>query len=88
MQTVKHVSQVSTISTNYQDELQQIGAKLAELRRMKGYRSHVKFTEDFDLARVQYWRMEKGKTNFTIKSLSRVLRIHGVTLEEFFKTLR
>jgi hypothetical protein len=87
MQTLKHVSEISTVS-NYRDELLQIGAKLIELRKKKGYRSHVKFTEDFNLARVQYWRMEKGRTNFTIKSLAKVLMIHGVSLEEFFKSLK
>ena len=64
--------------------LERIGAKLTELRKQKGYTSHEDFAYDFDIPRVQYWRMEKGKTNLTIKSLCRLLTIHKLTLEEFF----
>jgi hypothetical protein len=64
--------------------LEAIGKKLIQLRIQKGYKSHVTFAEDFDLPRVQYWRMEKGKANFTLKSLSRVLAIHGLSLEKLF----
>lgn len=64
--------------------LEVIGKKLIELRIRKGYTSHVTFAEDFDLPRVQYWRMEKGKANFTFKSLRKVLNIHNVTFEQLF----
>jgi hypothetical protein len=64
--------------------LEVIGKKLIELRIKKGYTSHVTFAEDFDLPRVQYWRMEKGIANFTLKSLSRVLAIHGLTVQKLF----
>src|SRR5690349_15822071 len=64
--------------------LEVIGKKLMELRIRKGYTSHVTFAEDFDLPRVQYWRMEKGKANFTLKSLQRVLAVHDVTIEQLF----
>jgi transcriptional regulator with XRE-family HTH domain len=64
--------------------LEVIGKKLIELRIRKGYTSHVTFAEDFNLPRVQYWRMEKGKANFTLKSLNRVLAVHGVTFEQLF----
>ena len=64
--------------------LVEIGQLLIELRKKKGYKSHEGFALDYDLPRVQYWRMEKGKANFTIKSLSRILQIHGVSLTEFF----
>jgi hypothetical protein len=64
--------------------LEVIGKKLIELRIKRGYTSHVTFAEDFDLPRVQYWRMEKGKANFTLKSLRRVLAIHGLSFEQLF----
>lgn len=67
--------------------LEVIGKKLIELRILKGYTSHVTFAEDFDLPRVQYWRMEKGKANFTLKSLNRVLAVHGVTFEQLFNDI-
>lgn len=61
---------------------------MTELRKAKGYTSHEDFAYDFDIPRVQYWRMEKGKTNLTVKSLCRLLAIHKITIEEFFCTLR
>jgi hypothetical protein len=64
--------------------LELIGKKLLELRLKKGYTSHADFAADFDLPRIQYWRMEKGRANFTFKSLHKVVAIHGMTIEELF----
>jgi transcriptional regulator with XRE-family HTH domain len=65
--------------------LEEIGEKLKELRKTKGYSSAESFAYDNDLPRVHYWRMEKGKVNITIKSLHKILSIHKMTLEEFFE---
>jgi hypothetical protein len=74
-----------------EDTLQQtldlIGSRLMELRKAKGYTSHEIFCYDFDLPRMQYWRMENGKTNVTLKSLHRVVTIHKITMEDFFNDL-
>ena len=67
--------------------LEKAGRKLTELRIHKGYKSHETFAFDFDLPRAQYWRLEKGKVNFTIKTLIKVLAIHKLTVEEFFAGL-
>jgi transcriptional regulator with XRE-family HTH domain len=67
--------------------LKRIGRKLTELRKKKGYTSHEDFAFDHDIPRVQYWRLEKGQTNLTMKSLIKLLTIHGLTAEEFFHTL-
>lgn len=67
--------------------LERIGAKLTALRKKKGYTSHEDFAYDYDLPRVQYWRIEKGKANITIRSLCRLLTIHNLTVEEFFYML-
>lgn len=66
--------------------LKEIGVRLKKLRIAKGYKSYESFAVDNDLSRMQYWRMEGGLTNITIKSLNRILRIHGITIEEFFKS--
>jgi transcriptional regulator with XRE-family HTH domain len=68
--------------------LEKIGSKLTDLRKQKGYTSHEDFAYDFDIPRVQYWRIEKGRTNVTIKSLCRLLTIHHLSLEEFFCILQ
>lgn len=62
-----------------------IGNKLTQLRKKNGYKSYETFALENNLSRMQYWRIEKGKTNLTIKSLVRILDIHKVPIEEFFK---
>jgi transcriptional regulator with XRE-family HTH domain len=64
--------------------LVRVGKKLTALRKSKGYTSHESFAHDHDLPRAQYWRLEKGKSNFTVKTLSRILEIHDLSMEEFF----
>ena len=33
------------------------------------------------------WPIEKGKTNLTLRTLTKILLIHGLTIEEFFTSL-
>jgi hypothetical protein len=68
--------------------LRVVGLKLTDLRRQKGYSSHEDFARDFDLPRIQYWRLEKGKANFTIFTLVRVLAIHNLSAQEFFHSIQ
>lgn len=64
--------------------IEAIGKRLRELRIEKGYRSYDFFAWENKIPRMQYLNMEQGK-NFTLKSLLRVLDIHKISLEEFFK---
>ena len=64
--------------------LAEIGACLAELRVKKGYTTIKAFAERYDLPEIQYWRIEKGKANITLKSLSRILHIHRMSIHDFF----
>jgi hypothetical protein len=66
----------------------EIGRRLTELRKHKGYSSHESFALDHDLPGIHYCRLENGKTNHTIRTLSKVLAIHGLTIEEFFNPKR
>ena len=68
----------------FKNLLADIGSHLAELRVKKGYATIKSFTGRYDLPEIQYWRMEKGKANITLKSLSKILHIHRMTLSEFF----
>ncbi len=61
-----------------------VGLRLAELREKKGYSTLKEFAEDHDLPQIQYWRMEKGKANITLKSLARILSVHNMSLQDFF----
>lgn len=70
---------------DYSVVLINIGSKLMQLRIKDGHKSYESFALENNLSRMQYWRIEKGKTNLTIKSLTRILDIHNITVEEFFK---
>ena len=65
-------------------KLKQIGAGLSELRKKKGYDTIRDFAKAYKLPEIQYWRIENGKTNLTLKSLTKLLKIHKRTLEDFF----
>jgi hypothetical protein len=68
----------------FKNMLSVVGMHLADLRIKKGYPTIKEFTIQYDLPEIQYWRMEKGKANVTLKSLSRILSIHKLSLHEFF----
>ena len=68
------------------ERILKIAALIKKLRIEKGYGSHEFFAWDNKIPRVQYWRMEKG-TNFTIRTLLRVLDAHNLSLKDFFEQL-
>lgn len=55
------------------------------LRKLKGYTSYESFAFDHDFPRAQYWRVENGKHNLTLVTLSKLLDIHGLTVPEFLR---
>ena len=63
-----------------------VAEKLRKIRLERGYSGYDFFAWENQLSPRQYLNMEQGK-NFTMKSLIRVLDIHGITLEEFFHGL-
>lgn len=65
----------------------EIGNRLKALRINSGYSSYENFALEHDLSRMQYWRIEKGLTNITIRSLIKILNIHKVSLEDFFQDI-
>lgn len=67
-------------------QIKKIGEKLKTLRKEAGFSGYDAFAWEHGLSRIQYWRMEKG-TNFTIKSLLRILSIHKISLQDFFKDM-
>lgn len=69
----------------HEELLIKIGSKFRDLRISKGYSSYEDFAIDNDLGRMQYWRLENGKTNLTIKTLLRILEIHEISFSEFFQ---
>ena len=67
-------------------EIFQVAEKIKTLRKGKGYTSYETFAFDFNINRVQYHRIEKGQ-NITLKTLIKILKIHNLTIQDFFKDL-
>lgn len=61
-----------------------IGNRLRDIRIKKGYSSYVEFALEAQMQPKQYWKLEAGIANFTIRSLLRVLETFEMSLEEFF----
>jgi hypothetical protein len=61
-----------------------IGSRLADLRIKRGFYTIKEFTVKYKLPGIQYWRMEKGKANITLKSLARILSVHNMPVKDFF----
>lgn len=86
MRIYPHLQLMKEPGTEYDDKLKLIAEKIKDLRKAKGFTSHETFAFEHDLNRVQYWRVETGK-NITVKTLLKILDIHSLSLEDFFKGL-
>lgn len=63
-----------------------IGARIKALRIEAGYTSYENFALENEIDRKQYWRAENG-ANLTVNSLTKILNVHKINLEDFFKGL-
>jgi transcriptional regulator with XRE-family HTH domain len=59
----------------------EVAKKLRETREGKGLSQYI---VDMDID-TNTSRIERGKANITISTLSRLCKYYGVTLEEFFR---
>ncbi|MGB3948914.1 MAG: helix-turn-helix transcriptional regulator [Bacteroidia bacterium] len=67
--------------------IKKIGERIKELRS-KNYTSYETFAFENEIPRVQYGRLERGAVNFRMATLMRVLDIHKISLEDFFKGIK
>ena len=73
---------------HFDEIIHEIGEHIKTLRIEAGYTSYVDFAIKNDMQPKQYWKLEAGQANFTIRTILRILEIHNMTLEEFFKGLK
>jgi transcriptional regulator with XRE-family HTH domain len=64
-------------------EFKLISKRLKFLRKQKGYNNYEHIAFELDMSRSAYWRLESGQ-NFEMKTLIKVCRLLGVSLEVFF----
>ncbi len=68
--------------------LKRIGSLLSEFRIRKGYNTIKDFVTAYNLPMIQYWRIEKGKANVTMKTLLHILTIHRIEVGDFFSLIQ
>lgn len=66
------------------EQLESVGNKLRLLRISKGYTNYEYFAFENNIGRSQYGAYERGQ-NMNLATLIKILNLHGLTLEEFFK---
>ena len=64
-------------------EVEKLGARIRELRIKEGFSSFEEFANDRGIHRAQIGRYEAGQ-NMNYTTLVRVVKMFGITLEEFF----
>lgn len=74
--------------TKFDSLLKRIGCGLSHLRIAKGYTTIKDFALAYKLPLIQYWRIENGKANITLKSLMTILSIHSIGVDDFFALVR
>lgn len=59
-------------------------AKRKLIEEENKHTTYEKFAFGNDISRIHYWQIEKGKSNITLKTLMKILKIHEVSIEDFF----
>ena len=68
----------------FSEDFEWISNRLKELRKQKGFNNYEHFAYELGMSRSAYWRIEKG-ANFEIKTLLRICKLLGITLQDFFR---
>ena len=66
-----------------QQQLENLGKRIKELRKAKGYSNYEQFAYDNNIPRAQYGRYENGE-DLRFSSLVKVVSALGVSMKEFF----
>lgn len=78
------MKKTQVITTN--PELELISKRLKQLRKEKGFSNYEHIAFELGMSRSSYWRLEKETgSNFELKTLIKICKLLGVTLEEFFQ---
>jgi transcriptional regulator with XRE-family HTH domain len=64
-------------------QLENLGKRIREVRKEKGYANYEQFAFDNELPRAQYGRYEKGQ-DLRFTSLLKVLKAMDISLKDFF----
>ena len=71
-------------TVNADKEMKQLGARIRELRKKKGYTNGETFANEHDIHRVQWNRYEAGKDLY-FSTLVKIIKVLEVSVDEFFE---
>lgn len=67
----------------FHQDFEWISKRLKQLRKEKGFNNYEHFAYELGMSRSAYWRIEKG-SNFEMKTLFRICKLLGITVQDFF----
>ncbi len=67
----------------FEQDFQWISKRLKGLRKETGFKNYEHFACELGMSRSAYWRIEKG-ANFEMKTLFRICKLLGISVQEFF----
>lgn len=74
-----------SVDKEHKAEIKEIGKKLEKLRK-KTDLSVSAYSNEIDISRNSYAKMEKGEIYFSLRNLLVILNHHGLDLKKFIET--
>lgn len=69
--------------TSIEKQLKNLGKRITELRKKKGFTNYEFFAYENKIGRSQYGRYEKG-TDMQFSSILKLIEMHGISVKDFF----
>lgn len=76
-------SKKATTPISVEDQIQNLGKRIKELRKEKGYSNYEFFAYENKIGRSQYGRYEKG-VDMQFSSILKLIQMHGMSVKDFF----
>lgn len=67
----------------YQQLTNRVANIFKDLRKQSGFSSYETFAFDNEFPRAQYWRVENGRSNLTLRTIAKLLALHNRSIDEF-----
>lgn len=83
MKTQKSAKEKADLLKKNQTDYKKIGKRIKALRIEAGYSALEDFAHEHEIPRAQYGRYEQG-VNMKFSSLLPILRVHKLSMQEFF----
>lgn len=76
-------SKKAPANTSIETQIQNLGKRIKELRKEKGYSNYEFFAYENKIGRSQYGRYEKG-VDMQFSTILKLIQMHGISVKDFF----